>query len=242
VSHNTWDYKNALGRPLNDNIESLEVSHFEAKYQTFQTRGVRFWCVDFFVINFSKKPTTQNLEDFIYVVILPNFWQALAQTTDHLQKWPTHLWRALFILYTPDILSFRLNVLKIKFIDIAFHIFFLQAVFFKLTLRFDGFFTMNPMCYGTPCISYPISRPKKWYNILSYITAKKWKRIYILYPFQFYFSIKNMKWDVQLWGFGSLFWNSLMHCLAERPKKIKIIYFWTTFDSFVIFTCIARCR
>jgi hypothetical protein len=24
------------------------------------------------------------------------------------------------------------------------------------------------------------------------------------------------KWDVQHWGFGSLFWNSLMHCLAER--------------------------
>jgi hypothetical protein len=50
---------------------------------------------------------TQNLDDFIYVVILPNFWQALAQTTDHLQKWQTHLWRALFIFYTPDILSFR---------------------------------------------------------------------------------------------------------------------------------------
>jgi hypothetical protein len=42
---------------------------------------------------------TQNLGYFIYVVILPNFWQALAQTTD--------LWRALFIFYTPDILSFR---------------------------------------------------------------------------------------------------------------------------------------
>jgi hypothetical protein len=38
VSHNTWDYKNALGRPLNDNIESSEVSHFEAKDDTFQTR------------------------------------------------------------------------------------------------------------------------------------------------------------------------------------------------------------
>jgi hypothetical protein len=24
---------------------------------------------------------TQKLDDFIYVVILPNFWQALAQTT-----------------------------------------------------------------------------------------------------------------------------------------------------------------
>jgi hypothetical protein len=35
VSHNTWDYKNALGRPLNDNIESWEVSHFEAKDHTF---------------------------------------------------------------------------------------------------------------------------------------------------------------------------------------------------------------
>jgi hypothetical protein len=34
------------------------------------------------------------------------------------------------------------------------------------------------------------------------------------------------KWDVQLWGFGSLFLNSLMHCLAERPpKNKKIIYF-----------------
>jgi hypothetical protein len=51
VSHNTWDYKNVLGRPLNDNIESWEVSHFEAK-------GVRWlWCVDFFVIAFSKNPT-----------------------------------------------------------------------------------------------------------------------------------------------------------------------------------------
>jgi hypothetical protein len=27
---------------LNDNIESWEVSHFEAKDHTFQTRGVRF--------------------------------------------------------------------------------------------------------------------------------------------------------------------------------------------------------
>jgi hypothetical protein len=42
VSHNTWDYKNALGRPPNDNIESWEVSHFEAKDHTFQTLGVRF--------------------------------------------------------------------------------------------------------------------------------------------------------------------------------------------------------
>jgi hypothetical protein len=39
VSHNTWDYKNALRRPLNDNIESWEVSHFEAKDHTFQTRA-----------------------------------------------------------------------------------------------------------------------------------------------------------------------------------------------------------
>jgi DNA mismatch repair ATPase MutS len=42
VSHNIWDYKNALGRPLNDNIESWGVSQFEAKDHTFQTRGVRF--------------------------------------------------------------------------------------------------------------------------------------------------------------------------------------------------------
>jgi hypothetical protein len=31
----------------------------------------------------------------------------------------------------------------------------------------------------------------------------------------------GFKWDVQLWGFGSLFLNSLMHCLAEHPKKKK---------------------
>jgi hypothetical protein len=47
-------------------------------------------------------------------------------------------------------------------------------------------------------ISYPISRPKKWYYILSYITAKKWKRIYILYPFQFYFSIKTTKFVLSI--------------------------------------------
>jgi hypothetical protein len=34
VSHNTWDYKNALGQPLNDNIESWQVSYFEAKDHT----------------------------------------------------------------------------------------------------------------------------------------------------------------------------------------------------------------
>jgi hypothetical protein len=60
---------------------------FEAKDHTFQRRDVRFRCLDFFEINFSKFPTTQHLDDFfIYVVILPNFWQALAQPTDHLQK------------------------------------------------------------------------------------------------------------------------------------------------------------
>jgi hypothetical protein len=53
-----------------------------------------------------------HLDDFIYVVILPNFWQALAQTTDHLQKWPTHLWRTLFIFYTPDNLALDKMCLK----------------------------------------------------------------------------------------------------------------------------------
>jgi hypothetical protein len=48
-------------------------------------------------------------------------------------------------------------------------------------------------------------------------------------------SIAALKWDVQHWGFGSLFWNSLMQCLAERPSKNKKIYIWATFDSFVIF-------
>jgi hypothetical protein len=52
----------------------------------------------------------------------------------------------------PPMKSFGLNVLKIKFFDIEFH-FFSFKPFFKLTreLRFGGFFTMNPMCYGTPC-------------------------------------------------------------------------------------------
>jgi hypothetical protein len=156
VSHNTWDYKNALERPLNDNIESWEVSHFEAKDHTFQTWGVRFWCVDFFVINFSKNQMTQNLDDFIYLVILPNFWQALAQTTDHLQKWPTHLciWRALFILYTPDILSFGLNVLKIKFFDIEFHFFSSFKAVFNWHFVLADFLQWIPCVMGHPvCIA-----------------------------------------------------------------------------------------
>jgi hypothetical protein len=41
MSHNTWDYKNALGRPLNDNTDSWKVSHFEAKNHTFQTLLMR---------------------------------------------------------------------------------------------------------------------------------------------------------------------------------------------------------
>jgi hypothetical protein len=150
VSHNTWDYKNALGRPLNDNIESWEVYHFEAKYHTFQTRGVRFWCVDFFVINFSKNPMTQNLDDFIYVVIFPNFWQTLAQPTDHLQKWPTHLWRALFILYMPDILSVGLLMQKMKFFVIAFYIFFHQAVYLNWHFVLTDFFQWIPCVMGHP--------------------------------------------------------------------------------------------
>jgi hypothetical protein len=55
VSHNTWDYKNALERPLNDNIESWEVSHFEAKDHTFQTFlsfGLNVVKIKFFDIEF----------------------------------------------------------------------------------------------------------------------------------------------------------------------------------------------
>jgi hypothetical protein len=84
---------------------------------------------ELFSNKFFKKTTTQNLDDFIYVVILANYWQALAQTTDHLQKWPAHQWRPRFIFYTPDVLNCGLNVLKIKINDIEFHFFFLQAVF-----------------------------------------------------------------------------------------------------------------
>jgi hypothetical protein len=32
--------------------------------------------------------------------IIKTRWGVGAQTTDHLQKWPTHQWRALFILYS----------------------------------------------------------------------------------------------------------------------------------------------
>jgi hypothetical protein len=89
---------------------------------------------------------TQNLDDFIYVVILPIFWQALAQTTDH-------LWRALFILYTPD--TYTQLWIKRSFNKVFWHwisLFFPSKTFFKLTLCFDGFFTMNSMFYGTPCM------------------------------------------------------------------------------------------
>jgi hypothetical protein len=200
VSHNTWDYKNAFGRPLNDNVESWEVFHFEAKDHAFQTRGVRFWCVDFFVINFSKKTTTQNLDDFIYVVILPNFWQTLAQPTNHLQKWPTHLWTALFILYTPDILSVGLQCLKIKFFVIAFHIFFLQAVFKNWHFVLTDFFTVNPMCYVTPCIL--------WYNI-----PKKW-----------YIPV-SVEYHIKRHGTGTLYYITL--CGKQRPLVHDKILFRT---------------
>jgi hypothetical protein len=47
---------------------------------------------------------------------------------------------------------------------------------------------------------------------------------------------KSVKWDVQLWGFGSLFLNSLMHCLAERPKKyifeLLLIHLWFFINDF----------
>jgi hypothetical protein len=150
VSHNTWDYKNALGWLPNDNVENWEVSPFEAKYHTFQTRGFRFWCVDIFVLNFSKKPTTLNLDDFIYVVILPNIWQALAQTTDHLQKSSAHQWRPLFILYTPDILSFGLNARKMTFFDIKFHFFFHPSCFFNWHFVLTDFLQWIPCVKGHP--------------------------------------------------------------------------------------------
>jgi hypothetical protein len=45
VSHNTWDYnKNALGRPLIDNVESWEVFYFEAKDHTFQVMVRGLFC------------------------------------------------------------------------------------------------------------------------------------------------------------------------------------------------------
>jgi hypothetical protein len=47
----------------------------------------------------------------------------------------------------PDILSCGLNVPNEVF-DIEFHFFSSSEPFYKLTLRFDGFFTMNPMCHG----------------------------------------------------------------------------------------------
>jgi hypothetical protein len=56
VSHNTWDYKKVFGRPLHDNVEKLgSIILFKC--------GVSG--SDFFVINFSKKPTTENVDDFI---------------------------------------------------------------------------------------------------------------------------------------------------------------------------------
>jgi hypothetical protein len=83
-------------------------------------------------LNFSKKPMTQNLDDFIYVVNLP-----------------THLWRGLFIFYTPRLVYSALDKTRLKwsFLTLNFT-FFPPSRFFKLTLHFDGLFTMNTMCYG----------------------------------------------------------------------------------------------
>jgi hypothetical protein len=123
------------------------------KRQRRKLTHLAFWFVDFFLINFSKKTMTQNLDDFIYVVILPNFWQTLAQPTDHLKKWPTHLRKALFILYTLHIISFGFNFLKIKFFDIAFHIFFLQAVFLNDTSFWRIFYNDSYVLWDTLYIS-----------------------------------------------------------------------------------------
>jgi hypothetical protein len=182
-----------LGRPLNDNIENWKVSHFEAKDHTFQTQGVRFWCVEFFVIKFSKNPMTQNLDDFIYVVILPNFWQALAQTTDHLQKWPTHVWRALFILYTPDILRFGLNVLKIKFFDIEFHFYFPPSRFLNWHIVLADFLQWIPCVMGHPvvctiCFRTPLYQ--MFWDILYYLfmvyDVEKWCSLLRKKLYQYY--------------------------------------------------------
>jgi hypothetical protein len=150
VSHNTWEYKNALERPLNDNVESWEVSHFEAKDHTFYMRGVRFWCVDFQIINFSKKPTTQILVIFIYVVNLPNFWLDPARPTDHLQAMdryfhPVHAWYTHIWIKRPksNVFIFHFTIFtskpKKKFPEFFY--------FFYLLTKL-----MNPMCFGTPCI------------------------------------------------------------------------------------------
>jgi hypothetical protein len=75
---------------------------------------------------------TQNLDEFYLCSEFSKFLTGPSSDhrADHLQKWPTHVWRALFILNTPDILSFRLNVLKIKFFDIEFHFFSSSKAFF----------------------------------------------------------------------------------------------------------------
>jgi hypothetical protein len=87
-------------------------------------------------------------------------------------------------------------------LTVEFPNFKFRELFFKIV---PTHFKMISRTFQTPdisffwgYISYPISRPKGWYNILSYITAKIWKKIYILYPFQFYFSIKNMKFVLSI--------------------------------------------
>jgi hypothetical protein len=39
VSHNTWDYKNALGRPLNDNIQSCKGLHVRLIFEIVGLEG-----------------------------------------------------------------------------------------------------------------------------------------------------------------------------------------------------------
>jgi hypothetical protein len=77
-------------------------------------------------------------------------------------------------------------VLKISFFDIEFH-FFSSNAFFKLTLRFGVFFTMNPMRYGTPCTQSVIFPNHKSHK--SHILFQFYFNFMLFYFILFYFMI-----------------------------------------------------
>jgi hypothetical protein len=139
VSHNTGDFKNASRWPLNDNIESW---------------GCQVLMRGLFCNKLFKKP---NYPKFEWFHLCSDFGQFLTgPSSDHR---PTtkmagraHQWRTLFILYTPDILSFGLNALKMKKFDIEFHFFVPLSRILNWHFVLTDFLQWIPCSKGTPCI------------------------------------------------------------------------------------------
>jgi hypothetical protein len=82
-------------------------------------------------------------------MILAKFGMALAQPTDHLQQWPTHQWKSLFILDTSVNICVKScgNIFDLS-VERVFHIMLRDLLTQKLTLklakidRFSNFFRL----------------------------------------------------------------------------------------------------